>query len=91
MCIRDSIGTVLESLMIWQLLQVRHVEDVPLIFVGKMWKDLVQWAKASMLDPKLALASPRDMDIPKCLDTADEAISMVRELHATWKRRQGNA
>ena len=32
-----GIGTVLETLMIWKLLQVRHVDNVPLIFVGKMW------------------------------------------------------
>src|SRR5262249_46363165 len=40
-----GIGTVLEAMMIWQLLQVRHMQDTPLIFVGKMWGELVQWAK----------------------------------------------
>ena len=83
-----GIGTVLEMLMIWQLLQVRHVNDVPLILVGKMWKELVEWAKVSMLDPRLALVSPGDLDIPICLDTADEAIAMVGDLHAKWKAKQ---
>lgn len=83
-----GIGTVLESLMIWQLLQVRHVDNVPLIFVGKMWHGLVEWAKASMLDPRLALASPKDLDIPRCLDTSDEAIAIVRDLHAKWRATQ---
>jgi len=83
-----GIGTVLEMLMIWQLLQVRHVDDVPLILVGKMWKGLVEWAKTTMLDPKLALAKPEDLQIPRCLDTADEAIAVVGELHAKWKARQ---
>src|SRR6516165_4892617 len=32
-----GIGTVLELMMVWQLLQVRHVQDAPLILVGKMW------------------------------------------------------
>ncbi len=86
-----GIGTVLESLMIWQLLQVRHVENVPLIFVGKMWSGLVDWARTSMLDPRLALASPGDFDIPKCLDTADEAIALVRELHTKWKTQQARS
>ena len=80
-----GIGTVLEMLMIWQLLQVRHVDNVPLILVGKMWKDLVEWAKASMLDPRVALANAEDLQIPRCLETADEAIALVRELHAKWK------
>ena len=30
--------------MVWQLLQVRHLQDTPLILVGKMWADLVEWA-----------------------------------------------
>jgi uncharacterized protein (TIGR00730 family) len=83
-----GIGTVLEMLMIWQLLQVRHVKDVPLILVGKMWKGLVEWARTSMLDPRLALANPSDFDIPRCLETADEAIALVRELHGKWQTSQ---
>jgi uncharacterized protein (TIGR00730 family) len=80
-----GIGTVLEMLMIWQLLQVRHVDKVPLILVGKMWHGLVDWARTSMLDTRLALASPKDFDIPTCVDTADEAIALVRELHKGWQ------
>ena len=80
-----GIGTVLETLMIWQLLQVRHVDNVPLILVGKMWKGLVDWASTSMLDPRLQLANPADLKIPLCLDTADEAIAVVRDLHAKWR------
>ena len=81
-----GIGTVLEMLMIWQLLQVRHVDDVPLILVGKMWAGLVEWARTSMLDPRLALANPQDLDIPRCVETADEAIALVRDLHAHGRR-----
>jgi uncharacterized protein (TIGR00730 family) len=83
-----GIGTVLETLMIWQLLQVRHVDNVPLILVGKMWRGLVEWAKVSMLDPRLALANPEDLQIPTCLETADEAIAVVRDLHGKWQARQ---
>ena len=84
-----GIGTVLEMTMIWQLLQVRHVTDVPLILVGGMWRGLVEWARTSMLDPRLAMANPADFDIPRCVDTADEAISLVRELHARWAGSSG--
>ena len=86
-----GIGTVLETLMIWQLLQVRHVDNVPLILVGKMWRGLVEWARTSMQDPKLALANPEDLEIPRCVDTADEAIALVRELHEAWQRSQSHA
>ena len=83
-----GIGTVLETLMIWQLLQVRHMDNVPLLLVGKMWKGLVEWATTSMLDHRLALAKPEDMQIPQCLETADEAIAVVRDLHDKWQARQ---
>jgi len=83
-----GIGTVLEMLMIWQLLQVRHVENVPLILVGKMWRGLVEWTRSVMLDPRLPLVSAKDLDIPRCVDTGDEAIAVVRELHGTWAREQ---
>jgi uncharacterized protein (TIGR00730 family) len=77
-----GIGTVLELTMIWQLLQVRHVYDAPLILVGKMWQELVNWAGDHMLSPQLPLASPDDLKIPKCVNTADEAIALIREHHA---------
>jgi uncharacterized protein (TIGR00730 family) len=83
-----GIGTVLEMLMIWQLLQVRHVRDVPLILVGKMWKGLVDWARTAMLDPRLALANAADLQIPQCLETADEAIAVVRDLHSKWQGKR---
>jgi uncharacterized protein (TIGR00730 family) len=79
-----GIGTVLETMMIWQLLQVKHVHDTPLILVGRMWAALVDWAKANLLKPELALANPQDLSIPRCANTADEAIILIREAHAQW-------
>jgi uncharacterized protein (TIGR00730 family) len=80
-----GIGTVLELMMIWQLLQVNHVHDTPLILVGKMWAELVDWAKLNLLKPDLSLASPADLAIPHCVNTADEAIALIREHHARWR------
>jgi uncharacterized protein (TIGR00730 family) len=82
-----GIGTVLETLMIWQLLQVNHIRDVPLILVGKLYSGLIAWARTSMLDSRLALASPEDFDIPQCVDTADEAIALVRDQHRLWQAK----
>jgi hypothetical protein len=41
-----------------------------------------------MLDPTLALANPEDLQIPMCLETADEAIAVVRDLHSKWRANQ---
>ncbi len=83
-----GIGTVLELTMIWQLLQVRHVKDTPLILVGKMWGELVGWARAHLLTSDPPLASPEDMAIPRCVHTADEAIALIRECHQRWLREK---
>lgn len=72
-----GIGTTLETLMIWQLLQVRHLHDVPLVFVGEMWSDLVSWARKHMLATEPPLAGPEDLAIPVCVDTADEACKLL--------------
>jgi uncharacterized protein (TIGR00730 family) len=79
-----GIGTVLELTMIWQLLQVRHMRDTPLILVGKMWREFVGWARTNLLNEQLPLISPEDLDIPQCADTADEAIAALRKHHAAW-------
>src|SRR5207249_12202404 len=61
-----------------------HLVDTPLIMVGRMRSELVQWARASMLDSRLHLVNPEDLSIPRCVVTGDEAIALIREHHARW-------
>jgi hypothetical protein len=37
-----------------------------------------------LLRPELTLASPADVEIPRRMNTADEAIALLRERHAQW-------
>ncbi len=83
-----GIGTVLETMLIWQLLQVKHLDDTPLILVGKMWPGLIEWARGSMLSADHPLANVEDIAIPRCVATADEAIAILRERHAEWRNHQ---
>ena len=80
-----GIGTVLEAALVWQLLQVRHLHETPLIFVGDMWTELVEWARRYMLRPGFELANPEDMAIPRCVKGADEAIAILKGQHARWR------
>ncbi len=86
-----GIGTVLETMMIWQLLQVKHLQDTPLILVGKMWPGLIEWARSSMLAADPPLANVDDMTIPRCAADADEAIALVRECRAAWLDEKGDS
>jgi hypothetical protein len=74
-----GIGTVLETSMIWQLLQVKHLDRTPLILVGKMWPGFIDWARSSMLEFETPLASAADFNIPHCVTNGDEAVAIVRE------------
>lgn len=83
-----GIGTALEALMVWQLLQVGHIERVPLVFLGRMWRDLVQWTQAHMLDPRLMLASPEDLTIPRCVENTAEAVALIHSDYERWRRER---
>ncbi len=81
-----GIGTVLETMMIWQLLQVRKLHDTPLILAGKMWADLVAWCRTYMLRPDVPLAGPEDLTIPTCVDDGPAILRIIREHHAAWQK-----
>ena len=51
--------------MIWQLLQVRHLDETSLILVGRMWPGLIEWARSSMHSFEPPLAGADDIDIPR--------------------------
>ena len=71
-----GIGTTLEALMVWQLLQVRMMNERPIIFVGPMWRGLRTWVEAEIV--QRGLASPGDLDIAFWVDTIEEALEVVR-------------
>jgi uncharacterized protein (TIGR00730 family) len=82
-----GIGTVLETLMIWQLLQVHHLRDTPLLLVGRMWPGLVSWAKTAMMSYDPSLAGAEDFNIPHCVPGADEAIDVIRKHYDVWRKK----
>jgi len=82
-----GIGTVLEMLMVWQLLQVRHLKDTPLILAGHFWDGLLEWAGKEMLRADVPLVNPGDLKIPQVLPDGPSIVRAVREQHARWKAK----
>ena len=70
-----GIGTTLEAMMVWQLLQVRMLHDRPLIFVGPMWRGLRSWIEQEIIER--GLASPPDLGHAVWVDTVDQAVDVV--------------
>jgi uncharacterized protein (TIGR00730 family) len=83
-----GIGTVLETMMVWQLLQVRKLHNVPLILAGKMYADLIAWCRTHMLRPECPLANPADLALPVCVEDGPSILEIIRQHHQNWKEAQ---
>src|ERR1051325_7345860 len=67
-----GIGTALELFMVWQLVQVKHVTEHPVILVGTMWTGLIDWIRETM--GGRGLVSPADSASLPILSSTDEAF-----------------
>ena len=83
-----GIGTLLELSLAWQLLQVRKLYNTPLILVGKMWAELVEWGRRSMLREGSDLASAVDFTIPHCVGSIEETVALIRASREAWLQVQ---
>ncbi|HEX8170012.1 MAG TPA: TIGR00730 family Rossman fold protein [Thermoanaerobaculia bacterium] len=84
-----GIGTALELFMVWQLLQVKHMKEHPLIMVGTMWPGLIEWMRGPMLER--GLVSPSDFDVIKVVGSSGDAIPIIRESYERWRQERENA
>lgn len=81
-----GVGTALELFMVWQLLQVKHMKEHPLILVGTMWPGLIDWIRGTMLER--GLISPSDFDVVKLVGTSEEAVPIIRESYERWRQQE---
>lgn len=71
-----GIGTLLELLYTWQLLQVGHIQSKPLILIGRdMWSGFLDWMKKEPLGRKLMNES--DFSYLIIADTVDEVMQYL--------------
>jgi uncharacterized protein (TIGR00730 family) len=84
-----GIGTALELFMVWQLLQVKHMNQHPLILVGTMWPGLIDWIRGTMIER--GLVSPPDLDVVKVVASSNEAIPLIAEAFERFKQEKADA
>jgi uncharacterized protein (TIGR00730 family) len=84
-----GIGTALELFMVWQLLQVKHMKEHPLILVGTMWPGLIDWMRETMVER--GLVSPTDFDAISVVGSSAEAIPIIGTSYERWKEERANA
>lgn len=71
-----GIGTILELFYTWQLLQVAHISDRPIILLGEMWKGLLDWVREGPLKEQLL----DEVDVSKLtlVNSVDEVIEILK-------------
>jgi uncharacterized protein (TIGR00730 family) len=87
-----GIGTLLELLYVWQLIQVRLIERRPIVLLqSSFWAGLIDWMKEEMLSR--AFISAGDFDCLRVVDTPAEVLAVIREelerFKAAQERRPG--
>ncbi|MBI4018944.1 MAG: LOG family protein [Candidatus Aenigmarchaeota archaeon] len=84
-----GLGTLLELVYAWQLMQVRHTCEIPLIVIGDMWKEFVAWSKKWQL--RSAYMKPEDFDSIYTVATADDAMEILKQAHEQYLKAGKNA
>jgi predicted Rossmann-fold nucleotide-binding protein len=84
-----GVGTLMETLMVWQLIQARKLHGTPLILVGRMWSELVDWTRTHMLDAEVPFLEAVDLTIPVCVPGVDGALDLIRQHRQEWAGSSG--
>lgn len=80
-----GIGTILELMYAWQLIQVEHVCNIPIILMGDMWRPLITWFEEWPLRKKMI--NEEDMHPIFLADHCREAMKIIRKAKHDFENR----
>jgi len=83
-----GIGTFLELFYTWQLVQVKHICNIPIILLGDMWPDLIKWMEKWPL--KKGFISKGDLGMIFLAKDYNEAIEMIERAYKEYKKGNKN-
>lgn len=79
-----GIGTLLELMYVWQLLQLDTVEPRPFILLGReFWSGFLKWMEE--VPGEHRLISPRDLEFVSIVDRPEEVLEIVDRSHAAFE------
>lgn len=80
-----GVGTCLELMYTWQLIQVEDVCNIPIILMGDMWEPLIKWFEDFPLKRKLM--SQKDMNPIFLARHCRETMKIIRKAHHDFIHR----
>ena len=81
-----GVGTLLEFFYTWQLMQVKMIRHIPIIFLGEMWPELIRWIKKWLL--KNSLLDKKDIDLLFLVKNNDEALILIKKAYEKFKKEE---
>jgi len=81
-----GIGTLLELMYTWQLVQVQQVSNIPIILLGDMWDGFIKWIKSSPMRNKFL--GEKDLDFLFPAKTATDAMKIIRAANEAYKKNK---
>ena len=79
-----GVGTLLELLYTWQLLQVRMIFDIPIILLGEMWSDFIRWIREWPL--KNQFLGKQDLNLLFLADNWESALDIIKKAQTEFKK-----
>ena len=79
-----GIGTLLEFLYTWQLVQVKHICNIPIILMGKQWPGFLEWIKNYPVNNNLI----SKIDVERVILATDsyDAMKVIRKFHEGYMK-----
>lgn len=74
-----GIGTLLELFYTWQLVQVGHLCETPIVLFGPMWAPLLGWLRSELVGRRLA--DPMDLRHVFHARSAEDVLTLLRRTH----------
>jgi len=83
-----GVGTMLELMYVWQLVQVKHSCSIPIILYGQVWEDFIKWIRKGPL--KNEFLSKKDLALLYQTKNCKEAIRLIKIAYQEYKKGSKN-
>ncbi len=78
-----GVGTLLELLYTWQLVQVKHLRNIPIILMGDQWKGLLKWLENGPL--KRGYFDRTEFDLIFLAKDYNEVLRIIEHAYEEYK------
>jgi len=79
-----GIGTTLELMYVWQLVQVKHSCEIPIILFGDIWTGFIKWIKKGPLQNRFL--DKNDLELLYHARNCTEAMKIIELAHEEYKK-----